>query len=88
MYHTFLIFVLCDDRTAYLILGQSYSVKTDKVILTYICYAFYDTSRIDLCEAVDIAQKLKWLNEKELQNAIFDDNEHTITLYANCFVIK
>lgn len=44
--------------------------------------------RIDLCEAVDIAQKLEWLNEKELQNAIFDDSEHTITLYTNCFVIK
>ena len=44
--------------------------------------------RIDLCEAVDITQKLKWLNEKELQNAIFDDSEHAITLYTNCFVIK
>lgn len=44
--------------------------------------------KIDLCEAVDIAQKLKWLNEKELQNAIFDDSEHTITLYTSCFVIK
>ena len=44
--------------------------------------------RIDLCEAVDVAKKLEWLTEDTLQNAIFDDEEHTITLYSSYFVIK
>lgn len=44
--------------------------------------------RIDLCEAVDVEKKLAWLAEKDLQNAIFDDEEHVITLYSDYFVIK
>lgn len=44
--------------------------------------------KINLCEAVDVPDKIRLLSEKKLQDAIFDDIEHNITLYKNYFAIS
>lgn len=44
--------------------------------------------KIDLCEAVDVSDKLSLLNEKKLQEAILNEENNTITLYKGYFAIS
>ncbi len=44
--------------------------------------------KLQLNEAVDVAAKLSHLATEELQELIFSDEELTITLYKNSFVIS
>ncbi len=63
----------------------------DAISIEDLSHVFLITSngkRIDLNEAVDLNAKLDWLKEDELQSVIFSEEDQTITLYNNYFVIK